>query len=437
MITKIIEGFSSHRIQIISGPRSVVADQIVVKLIDQLKLRLNVVESAVHRFDLNDILVKIAFEGDFSSFIKWFENVSAVRLGDLSQPVLFIFEQIQNARHLFPLIAQLKNIDAQHIHILLTSSIDLTNDSGYRTYLSPISEIHFVYPPTIREFVGMDFQAPSVLQSISQGEFNLSAFQEAWNDSHSHQRRILDIIQDYVTFGASYVGKHPASHDDRIRSNLRDYFERILNSVYQISDLKKMDHILRILAMNNGAILNLLKICEQYGLNRNTMRKYSGIFSESFIVDFVPPYIKGDVDKPIMRTPRMYFCDNGLVNYLNGIHDYHTLENSIHFQSNLDAMLLSNLRAVIPESVKDNRITFLRDYQNHELDFLISTEKGLIPIGICMNDDIRKLKIKTFRYYLRYCQGIYHGVIFTSHDRIECMDMKKSKLFLLPIYMLW
>jgi predicted AAA+ superfamily ATPase len=439
MFDRVLAGFSNQKIQVITGQRCVIKDRVI----DQVKQKLDVDPGAIFHYNLDDILTRLDFEIDPGDFTARFEKSSRQKLAHLPHPVYFVFEQIQSAKQLFPLIANLKRINPKQVHILLTSSINLADDPDYVQYLAPISDIHLVYPPTLWDLVaqqGISLNDHSILRCISKGEFDLDYFHDVFHFAKPYQEKILNTLKDYLLFsGVHLLNKNRDNPPDwdLIRANLRDYFEQILVSVYQISDLKKFDQILRIFALNNGNILNLLKMCDHYGINRNTMRKYSGILSDTFLIDYVPPYLKQDVNKPIMRTPKVYFYNNGLVNYLNGITTYQSLENSIYFQSNLDGMLLSNLRSVIAQSGQEKEITFLRDYQNHELDFLISTEKGLVPVGISMDDDNRKTKIKTFRYYLRYCQQIYHGAIFSTYQNVECIEMKGSKLYLLPIWMLW
>ena len=439
MFDRVLAGFSKGKIQIITGQRCVIKDRFV----DQLTSKLHIEADKIYHYHLDDILTRLEFEEEPLDFKTRFEKSSGKKLELLPHSIYFVFEQIQNARQLFPLIANLNRINPKQIRILLTSSINLANDPDYLQHLASVSDIHVIYPPTMGDLVeqqDISLGDHSILQFISKGEFDIDYFEKVFQFASPHQQKILDILKSYLLFSGVHLLKeeHDRTPDwDLIRSNLRDYFEQILVSVYQISDLKKFDQILKIFALNNGNILNLLKMCDQYGINRNTMRKYSGILSDTFLIDFVPPYLKNDVNKPIMRTPKAYFYNNGLVNFLNSINTYRALENSVYFQSNLDGMLLSNLRAAIAQLGQEKEITFLRDYQSHELDFLISTDKGLVPVGICMDDNIRKTKIKTFRYYLRYCQQIFNGVIFSTYQRVECIEMKKSKLHLLPIWMLW
>ncbi|MBN1154564.1 ATP-binding protein [candidate division KSB1 bacterium] len=434
---RILEGFSKGRIQIIAGQRGVLKYNTVQTAVDFIKKHTGIEEHAIFTFDLDDILIRLNFEENFDSFQHELERAIGHKLESISLPTYLIFNQVENARNLFPFIAKLKTINPQHIRIMLTSSIDLRNDPDYATCFSFMADIHSVYPPTLGDVMnsrGITLPESSTIASIANGQIDRSIFAENSEPMKDHRSDITAIIKEYLLNGGQHLIDNVS---ESVRLSLKDYYENILLAVYQLTELKKFDQILRILASQNGNMLNLLKMCDTYNINRNTMRKYSGILVDTFMIDYVHPFLKARVDKPIMRSPKIYFYDNGLVNHLNGIDSFDMLENANGFQSNLDAMLYANLKAIMADDGKHEDIKFLRDYQNHELDFLLNTPNGLVPVGICMDADTRKEKIKTFRYYLRYCQQIYHGIIFTNQDEIECIDMKKSKLYLLPLWMMW
>lgn len=423
--------------QIISGQRCVTKREAVEKFVDILNVNEFVDSSHIHIFDLDDLLTRLDFEEDFTSFKVQIETSLETSIESLTHPVYLIFKQVENATHLFPYIAKLRMKNPEKLKILLTSSINLEANIDYRKYFIEEVDIHRIYPPTLRDVIqSKRIRLPdsSIIEAIAKGKIDLHYFSESAEHMKNHSEEIRKIITDFLLFGGNYLMNRVGQP---VRTRLKDYYENILVSVYQLTELKKFDQILRILTLQNGNILNLLKMCDTHNINRNTMRKYSGILMDTYMIDYVHPFLKAQVDKPIMRSPKLYFYDNGLVNYLNGIRTFQILENTHNFQSNLDGMLYLNLKAIIADMGINEDIKFLRDYQNHELDFLLSTDNGLVPVGICMDSETRKEKIKTFRYYLRYCQQIYHGIIFDNQDEIECIDMKKSKLYILPIWMMW
>lgn len=437
------ERLSQAKIQLISGQRCVGKNIVVQHLVDYLKKEQRIPANRIFRYNFDDILTQLEFSESFETLTQRFEKTVNEPLPMLSQPIYLIFEQIQNSVELFEIIAALKQVNPVKIKIILTSSVNLENNEFFKKHLAEQTEMHWLHPIALNELIRHNF-APlndeSVLHTIFTNNFDLEYFRQLQWIVEPYKEAIREFTKDFILFGslpATYTTDEPEARWEILRNYLRVYFERDLRIGFQISDLSKFNSVAQIFSLNNGNILNLLNLCEYYNLNRNTIRKYSGIMDETFLIDFVYPYLKNKVAKPIMRTPKIYFQNTGLVNYFNGNLRRETLESSAQYKSNLDAMLYVNLKSTLEEYAHSLEIQFLRDYQEHQLDFLIPTPKALIPIGITHTASDQKVKIKTFRYYLRYCQQISDGVIFGDFDDIELLEMRGSRLFLLPLWMLW
>ncbi|MCI0514140.1 DUF4143 domain-containing protein [candidate division KSB1 bacterium] len=434
---------SQERIQVLIGARNVGKKALIDRWISYLQQDLNVPIVRIFHYEFDDVLVQLEFPETLSELQNQIEKTVGEPIGELAQPIYLIFEQIQNLMTLFENMSQLHQLNPQKIKMILTSSINLTTESGFQKHLAGQSQIHRLDPITLRELIGTSIaplDGESVLATIVQGNFDLEYFLYLQWLVEPYAGAINEALRDYLLFGGlPAIYQHTASSVrwEVTRDFLRRYFERDLRLIYQITDLKKFKQILYTLSLHNGQILNLLNLTDDYGFNRNTMRKYTGIMRDTLLLDFVNPYLKDVINKPVMRTPKLYFLNTGLVNLLNNHLNFTALETRPQIKSTLETVLYLNLRTILDELSYPIEIAFLRDYQEHELDFLISTPKGLIPIGISYFADDCKFKIKTFRYYLRYCQKISNGVIFGNFDRVEQLEMRGSKLFQLPLWMLW
>ena len=143
MIKNIINGFSQNKIQVVSGQQCVVKNQFIEQFITHLKDNLNARDDLIYRYNLEDILVRLEFEDDFLKFKNGLEHAVGEQLENTSEQIYLIFEQIQHAKYLFPFIANLKNLNPEHIHILITSAINLTSDEDFTTFFSAIFSILF------------------------------------------------------------------------------------------------------------------------------------------------------------------------------------------------------------------------------------------------------------------------------------------------------
>lgn len=440
---KLISAISTNKIQLIMGPRYVGKHDLLNRVIQHLREEQKVPSERIFHFSLDDILVQLEFIEDFSHFVNDIENRIGQPITGLSEPVYFFFDQIQNYLSLAELIVSLYTTNPDKIKIIISSSVNLENDKTYQKTLAQHTNVLHLYPLSLYELIRNDIapiNGESVLSTIFKGKFDLEYFEYIQWIVEPYKDAVLNFFQEYLLYGGL-----PAifRHDDaqtrwiELKNSLRQYLQRDIRTVYQISDLKKFDSILKILSTNNGDILNLLNLCDFYQINRNTIRKYSGILHDTFTLEYVPPFLKEKVQKPIMRTPKVYFLNTGLLNYLNKIDSFEKLIQAPEFSRLLESALFVNLKNTMHQLDSKFDIFFMKDYQEHEIDFLVSTPENLIPIGITWESEQKKVKIKTFKYYLRYCKRISDGVVFGKFDKIELLEMRGSRLFLLPLWMLW
>ena len=209
MFDSILAGFSKGKIQVITGQRCVIKDRFV----DILTSKLNIEAETIYHYHLDDVLTRLDFEVELMDFKAQIERSVGQKLELLEHPVYFVFDQIQSAMHLFPLIAKLKETNRKQIHILLTSSINLTNDPNYLQHLASDSEIHFVYPPTLGDLVeqqGIASGENSVLQKILSGEFDASYFHHVFQFVRPYQEKIFDILKNFLLYSGIHLLKKKA-----------------------------------------------------------------------------------------------------------------------------------------------------------------------------------------------------------------------------------
>ncbi len=441
-IKKIDHTVKQGKIPLLLGQRNAGKRKIVEEFALKLMNSEGVHPGRVFGFDLDDILTQLDLEENVLFFKQKIEQRLGKSLANITKPVVIIFFQIQNLPKIFPAIARLKESNSTHILILMTSSINLTEDKTFVKNLQPLTETIRVFSGGINEIIDArvtPLNGNSVLETIFCESLSVEKFQKLADTVAGHEEKIKQLQREYLLFGALpkiFETDLPEKRWQMIEDHLRLLFERDLLRVFQITDLQKFRQILTVLSFNNGNILNLLNMCDDFGINRNTMRKYAGIMRDTFLIDFVPSYNK-EIRKPTMKTPKLYFLNPGLVNFLNRVRDYRSMEQSKNFERLLDSMLYLNLQITMQRCEQRHTLFFLKDYQDHELDFIIDNGKELIPIGITYDNTERKNKIKTFKYYVRYCSQISNGVIFGDFDDIECLEMRDTRLYLLPIWMLW
>ncbi len=101
-------------------------------------------------------------------------------------------------------------------------------------------------------------------------------------------------------------------------SYLTTYIDRDVRSLYNVGDLETYDKFIRILASRPGHLLNMSALSNDCGTSANTIKKWLSILEASGIIFFLHPYYANTRTR-LVKTPKIYFYDTGLVCRVNNI----------------------------------------------------------------------------------------------------------------------
>jgi len=219
------------------------------------------------------------------------------------------------------------------------------------------------------------------------------ALMELMPFSVSEKRRAVDIPDTTAAFThAALRGSYPEpsiNEDANIQSwhgaYIQTYLERDIRTIYNIGNLRDFQRFLRLLAARCAQTLNVASYAKEIGVSASTIRNWLSILEASRIIYLLPPYHE-NLGKRIVKAPKLYFLDIGIVSYLTGIRSRETLLNGP-----LAGPLFENF--CIQETVKAffNRgerpaLYYLRTGAGLEVDLIIEKSlRHIIPVEIKLN----------------------------------------------------
>jgi predicted AAA+ superfamily ATPase len=164
------------------------------------------------------------------------------------------------------------------------------------------------------------------------------------------------------------------------QSYIQTYIEKDVRLLSDIELLDKFYVFIKSLSMRVGGVLNYTNISQEVGVAVNTIKKWVKILEASFIIYLLKPYT-GSRKGQIIKSPKVFFCDTGLLCSLLGITDAEELRSDHNFGN-----IFENF--VIMETVKYNnlnnysRLFFYRNSEGKEIDLIIENTKNLSLIEI-------------------------------------------------------
>lgn len=208
-------------------------------------------------------------------------------------------------------------------------------------------------------------------------------------------------------------------------SYITTYLEKDVRQVSQIGNIRDFSRFIRLLAANTAQILNLSRFATDIGVAVSTIKNWISVLEASYIIFLLPPFYE-NYGKRIVKSPKIYFYDTGLVAYLTGISNKSLFENGPLNGAIFENYIISEVKKNIFHRNLNAQLYYLRTSNGVEVDLIIDhfTHKQLVEIKY--NESFKPLMIKPLRslltekdtgnlVYLGNSRKIDHNVYLTSY----------------------
>lgn len=211
--------------------------------------------------------------------------------------------------------------------------------------------------------------------------------------------------------GFPEVLANPKTASIWFRSYIQTYLERDVRAMSAIKDLATFRRFLSILASRSGSILNKTDIAAPLGVSVPTVAEWLNILEATGQIIVVPPFYE-NFGKRLIKSPKIYFADSGLISYLLGIGSETALRKSTFFGPIFEGYVASEVVKHQINYGKNREIYYFRDQQGLEVDFIIPTGGGKLFIAEAkavrsvkpaMADSLKKLSRAISRYKTENC----------------------------------
>ncbi len=153
-------------------------------------------------------------------------------------------------------------------------------------------------------------------------------------------------------------------------SYISTYLERDIRTLYDIGNLREFQRFMQLLAARTSQLLNLTEISRELGTSVNTLKKWVSILEASRMIYLLPPYYQ-NLGKRIIKSPKVYFLDCGLVCYLTGIGTKELLLNGPMAGPLFENFCVQETLKTLFFQGSRPRLYYVRSYNGLEVDLLI------------------------------------------------------------------
>jgi uncharacterized protein len=217
-----------------------------------------------------------------------------------------------------------------------------------------------------------------LLDSISQSLAGRTAIVHllplAWEELQKFRAAPKDL------FPVLWSGGYPRLHDRRLAAQewladyVTTYVERDVRQILNVGDLLAFQTFVRLSAGRTGQLVNLSSLGSDAGVTHATARSWLSVLEATFIIARLPPF-HANFGKRLIKSPKLYFLDTGVLCQLLGIEtpaqlNTHPLRGAI-----FESWVVSEILKYFYHRGRRPQVYFYRDQRGEEVDLLV--ESGL------------------------------------------------------------
>lgn len=224
-----------------------------------------------------------------------------------------------------------------------------------------------------------------LMSSVTQSLAGRSAFVELLPFSLSEMRQggIVVSDQDELMFSGGYPPLHDRglSPPTWLAAYVRAYVERDVRQMLNIQNLDAFDRFVRMCAGRSGQLVNHSALATECGITHNTARSWISVLEASYILFQLRPH-HANFDKRLVKSPKLYFYDTGLLCWLLGIREpgqlaTHPLRGNI-----FETFIISEMVKTRFNRGETADLYFWRDSNGNEVDVIEEKGTNLMPVEI-------------------------------------------------------
>ncbi len=237
---------------------------------------------------------------------------------------------------------------------------------------------------SLRELFKVKLNTPFIPTEnyIKEREKELKSYSNLWDKIHrGSMPEMLDTSRDWDWFYRDYI---------------RTYIERDIRKIINIKDEIKFKKFLIAIAARSAQIVVFEEIAKEVGIDIKTVQSWLSVIASSGLVKIVNTY-QSNLIKRIIKSPKLFFLDTGLLCHLVGWTTAETVKNGAMAGHIFENFVVSEiLKSFLNYGKNLDNIFYYRDKDQKEIDLIIEDNNTIYPIEIKKSATIQKDWSKNF-----------------------------------------
>ncbi len=310
-----------------------------------------------------------------------------------------IIDEAQRAPEIFSYLQELVDTNDSPAQYVLTGSQQFLLLEKITQSLAGRIILFKLYPLTVNELIFKEFDesTESIITLKNHKLKNISA-------------KTIELI---------FQGMYPRIHDKNLDATkwlenyVATYIERDIRLISNIENLSLFEIFLKTAASFSGQLVNFAAISNTVGISQPTAKKWFSLLETSGIIFFIPPYYK-NYRKRLIKTPKLYFSDTGLLCFLLSLRSANNLTSHPLYGNIFETFIVSELYKRIAHTGTSPQLFFWRDRTGNEIDILLESGNKLLPIEIKAAKTYHEDFFSTIKHFCNFSEAKKGYVLYNG-----------------------
>lgn len=343
-------------------------------------------------------------------------------------------DEAQKAPALFNQIKLLYDThkDQERIKFIITGSAVLNLHQLSAESLAGRVDIIHLYEFTLREAATLKNNAISRSSIFDQDLKNL---EETIHDLTPHKRLLCETLDQQLIWGGLpeqlLISLNEENHtpseifDQKVSylSNyLQTYLEKDVRAIESITDINLYRNMVRVIAEQTGSTRDDSKLKNTLGCHIETLKKYRGFLEATLFYKDIYPFINSSL-KRLVKTPKSYLLNNGLMSILTRNTDFELLISSGMIGHRLENWFLNELNTWQVRQPLNEEVYFWQTSTGREVDFILHHKQALLPFEVTNQSTRNKRKEQNLKAFMATEAKAKRGYIVYRGDLLILDDI--------------
>lgn len=192
-----------------------------------------------------------------------------------------------------------------------------------------------------------------------------------------------------------YMAPNDKQLKKRMQAYISVYLKEEIAAEALVRKLASFNRFMEVAALTDGEMVNYNNIAQDCGVDAKTVKEYFSILEETLVGYMVPAYRKS-VKRRLNQSPRFYYFDVSLPNYL--LHRYDLQPGSEDFGHAFEHLLVQEIIAYLGYTDSEEALTYWHTYSGYEVDAILGDARVAIEFKSSTEVQSRHLKgLKAFQ----------------------------------------